>query len=213
MILTHGANSLSRGGGGQTANIGGREYRIVEMPDGKIWLAQNLDYKFDGCGIGGTSYPTTPHAWYYNNDEATYGLDGTYKCGLLYNNYAFAYLEANKATLIPGWRVALAADWETLRAAISSPPRYSTAGTVLKATDGSVASGFPSGWNGTDDYGLNIVPAGLNGMPFENFGSRAAYWKAPNASNAFYFYTGTDIQEGGYDRRYGLSIRLIKDAT
>lgn len=69
MILTHGANSLERGGGGQTANIGGREYRIVEMPDGNIWMAENLVYDDGQSGI--TSNSAHPeYGLYYNQDAA-----------------------------------------------------------------------------------------------------------------------------------------------
>lgn len=38
MILTmHGINSMIAPGGENV--IGGREYRVVTMPDGKVWLA------------------------------------------------------------------------------------------------------------------------------------------------------------------------------
>ena len=61
---------LCRNARTNSAVIGGKAYRTVKMPDGKVWLAENLDYKF--CNIGGSIDPTTPNAWYYNNDESTY---------------------------------------------------------------------------------------------------------------------------------------------
>ena len=69
--------------------IGGRRYNTIQMPDGKTWLAENLDFKF--CTIGGNDIPSSPNAWYYNNDETTYGWNG-YKCGLLYNCRQFLLL-------------------------------------------------------------------------------------------------------------------------
>ena len=44
-----------------TATIGGRVYRTVTI-NGVTWTAENLDYKFSGCGIGGSGTPSTPNA-------------------------------------------------------------------------------------------------------------------------------------------------------
>lgn len=218
MILTHGANSLKRSGGG--AVIGGRTYRTVVMPDGKEWLAENLDYKFEYNGstlpIGGSGSPRTPNAWYYNNNETDYGIDGTYKCGLLYNWDAIKYLDDNKSTLCPGWHVPTKDEWDALVTAIGG---ISTAGTVLKATDNSIISGFPSGWNGMDDYGFSILPAGLYGGAgnFFSVGVDEYFWTSTNYNaNASYhiqFTTSASMSSGTNNKINGFSIRLVKDVT
>lgn len=41
--------------------IGGKRYKTVQMPDGKIWLAENLDFKF--CPVGGYLGNGSPNAW------------------------------------------------------------------------------------------------------------------------------------------------------
>jgi uncharacterized protein (TIGR02145 family) len=98
MILTHGANSLAKGGG-DFVEIGGRRYPVVKIGN-QLWMAENLDYAWSGLTIGG-SIGSDPRANYYDNDETTYGWSG-YKCGLLYNWAAVAEL----ADLLPdGWHI------------------------------------------------------------------------------------------------------------
>ena len=171
-----------------TVVIGGRRYRTVTIGNLE-WLAENLDYKFDYNGgqlpVNTDTSPETPAAWYYNKDEETYGIDGTYKCGLLYNWYAVDYLETNKATLLPdGWRVSSKQDWHALCNAIGYPESgsVSSGGPVLKAADNTVLADWPSGWNGTDTSGLGVLPAGNRNTSFgtqgtfSDFGREATYW-------------------------------------
>lgn len=213
MILTHGANSIARGGGSGVV-IGGREYRVVTIGT-QMWLAENLDYKFDGLTVGSesTSY-SDPMANYYNNDEATYGVDGTYKCGLLYNWPAVKYLNDNKSTLLPdGWHVPTNDEWNTLATAVGG---LDTAGAKLKALDNSVTSDWPSGWNGSDDYGFNALPAGLFGGSFSLLGERSDFWTATekNSYSALSpFVNILDHMQSGWDyKKSGHSVRLVKDS-
>ncbi len=142
--------------------IGGRQYKTVTIGN-QEWLAENLDYKFSYNGstlpIGRSGTPSTPAAWYYNNNEASYGIDGTYKCGLLYNWYAAKYLDDNKATLLPsGWHVPTLSEWNTL---ITNVGGISVAGLNLKAAENTVTSNWPdSQWGGNNTYGFNSLPAG-----------------------------------------------------
>lgn len=215
MILTHGANSLSRGSGGQTVNIGGRYYRIVEMPDGKVWLAENLDFAWNGLSVptGGAGTSTTPQAMYYLYDESTYGWDG-YKCGLLYNWYAVKYLEDNKSILIPGWHVPSHDEWGALAEAIGGT---STAGRKLKALDNSAGSNWPSSWDGTDEYEFSVLPAGYYNNSFLGINSYEYYWTATeyNSSNAItrIFTTSAGMSSNDWSKKNQYSIRLVKDVT
>ena len=197
--------------------IGGRQYKTVTIGN-QEWLAENLDYKFQVNGsqipIGVSGNPTTPAAWYYDNNDATYGIDGTYKCGLLYNWYAAKYLDDNKSALLPsGWHVPSKSDWDTLATEIGGA---STAGTKLKALDDSVISGFPSGWNGTDEYGFNAIPSGYeyNGTSY-NFGVNINIQALTevDSNNSYYISIGrgsSDIYTNNGTKTYGLSIRLVR---
>lgn len=173
-----------------TADIGGKFYRVAEMPDGKIWMCENLDYGSSGV--------------YYNNDEQTYGWNGL-KYGKLYTwNEAVA-----AANTISGWHIPTEAEWDAL---VNTVGGSDVAGTKLKSS-----TGWSSG-NGTDDYGFSAFPAGRWFSPsFYELGSRAWFWTATEywSSNAFLrrFNTGASIYSG-YDGKTStaLSVRLVKDS-
>ncbi len=194
--------------------IGGKKYKTIKMPDGKIWLAENLDFKF--CNVGGSGTPTTPNAWYYDNDGGTYGWNG-YKCGLLYNWYAVRWLEDHKSELCPGWHVPTRVEWEALATGIGG---VSTAGTKLKALDNSVTIGFPNGWNGTDDYGFDVLPSGYyNKDDFNYIGDCTYFWtliESESESNKAY-HAYFDKNAGMYqflsEKDIGFPLRLVRDSN
>lgn len=189
--------------------IGGRKYKTVIMPDGKEWLAENLDFKF--CDVGGSYSIDYAMAWYYNNDEQSYGIDGTYKCGLIYNRYAAVALNACRRLVCPGWHLPNKSEWDALATACGGA---STAGTKLKAADNSIVSGFPSGFGGTDDYGFSVLPGGqyFEGS-FRLFGTDGNFHM--NDDGNTYFTAGTQSmnQDTRSYPRYGFYIRLVRDAS
>jgi uncharacterized protein (TIGR02145 family) len=191
-----------------TSDIGGRTYRTVNI-GGAEWLAENLDFKFSGCNIGGSGTPSTPNAWYYNNDEATYGIDGTRKCGLLYNWYACKLLNDNRSELISGWHVPTNDEWTALANAVGGT---STAGTKLKAANVS----WDTSWGGTDDYGFAVLPAGSYNGSFNDVGSGANFWTIiERGSDAYYRNfddTGAAMNQGTHYKYRGYSVRLVKDS-
>lgn len=201
---------------GSYVKIGGRRYPVVKIGN-QEWLAENLDYKFAGCDIGPSGTPSTPAAWYYDDDESTYGIDGTRKCGLLYNWYAVKYLDDNKATLLPaGWHVPTKAEFETLLETVGGKP---TAGTKLKASNVSWAAS----WNGTDDFGFSALPAGIKDYDGEDFlyvgeshntsflSSTLDSSGCPNLMRLGYNYAIASIS--ATNMQSGCSIRLVKDLT
>jgi uncharacterized protein (TIGR02145 family) len=189
-----------------TATIGGRVYRTVTI-GGVTWLAENLDYKFSGCGIGGSGSPTTPNAWYYDNDENNYGIDGK-NCGLLYNWYAVKLLNDNRNDLIPGWHVPTNAEWTNLFNEVGGD---NVAGTRLKSNDVSWASS----WGGTDDFGFSVLPAGRYlDTGFVRIGSVARYWTMTNNGNFADnpgFNENAPITQNSDFKYFGASVRLVKD--
>jgi uncharacterized protein (TIGR02145 family) len=213
-----------------TVVIGGRTYRTVTIGN-QEWLAENLDYQFDYNGsplpINETGNPSTPAAWYYNNDDGTtYGIDGTYKCGLLYNQYAVCYLNEHTDTLLPdGWHVPMDYEWRTMFSELTQRvgPADWDCGYTLKAANSSVTANWPSGWDGTNMYGFSVLPAGRYSSSFNQLGSTAAFW-TPDIS--VIDQTGTSIRFG-YDTRdpgnyvsvysnnpstfgWGYSLRLVR---
>lgn len=208
-ILSAGDDFSSKGLGQVTLytlnsnNIGGRIYNTVVI-GGKEWMAENLDFKFTGLAINPDGSPSTPAAWYYDRNEAMYGIDGTRKCGLLYNWHAVKYLEDNKATIIPGWHVPTDAEWSALITAVGNNP-----GTKLKST-----TEWTSG-NGTDNYGFTVYPAGrYYASSFSRFGTHGCFWSATdNFENAYnrLFSTNSSVSEGSSNKTIGYSVRLVKD--
>ena len=217
-IVMPGADYSNMGLGSVTfadspVTIGGRVYRTVTIGSA-TWLTENLDYKFQVDGsqipIGMSGTPSTPSAWYYNNDETTYGVDGN-KYGLLYNWYAAKYLEDNKSTLLPeGWRVPSATDWDTLATAVGGA---GTAGTILKSS-----TGWPNG-AGTDDYGFSALPSGAYFGSFQGLNLFINYWATTENSSgpsgaAYNYYLNPDPSLNSAStamKTEGHYIRLVKD--
>lgn len=191
------------------ATIGGKSYPTVVMPDGREWLAVNLDYAWPGLSVptSVSSEALTPQAMYYDYDESTYGWNGL-KYGLLYNHYAVLELEANKATLCPGWSVPTETEFDTLITALGENPA-----TKLKSTIGWYLDA-----NGTDDYGFAAYPCGYFAYPsFSAITKYLQFWTQTvdvEAYRAKYFrmtYISSNISpvNGLYTTQ--CSLRLIKD--
>ena len=189
-----------------TADIGGRAYRTVSI-NGVIWTAENLDFKASGINIGPSGMPGTPAAWYYNNDEATYGVNGN-KYGLLYNWLAVKYLDDNRDVLMPGWHVPTYVEWDNLKNAVGGS---SVAGTKLKSS-----IGWSSG-NGTDDFDFTVFPAGNRSSGvFESIGSGSIFWTISEYSSSKamsrIFNTQASMNSNNHDKHLlGCSVRLVKD--
>ena len=201
------------------ANIGGRNYRTVIMPDGKEWMAENLDFKLPELDIGTTGWSDSrPFANYYNNDENTYGETGN-KCGLLYNWACVdTYLIRGKSQIIPGWHVPSKSEWETLIAALGSS--Y-VAGKKLKST--TLWQNDAQG-DGTTEF--NALPAGgrfYSGGDFEynGYNSLTKFWTSDTYEDyeldkfvawTVHLNTQDNITIDSWEKKYQFSVRLVKDS-
>jgi len=190
--------------------IGGRKYKTVVIGN-REWLAENLDYAFSGLNIS-TARNTNPNGCYYNNDKASYGIDGTYKCGMLYNYYAVKYLEDHKSDLLPsGWRVPTRADFSDLTETVGYMQ-----GNKIKATENSVVQGFPSAnWRGTNELGFNAVPAGRFSTVFSQFGEYTyflCFELSGSTSWSLQLMSGSNGTSGYTQTQYDMvSIRLVRN--
>ena len=170
--------------------IGGRKYKTVKIGN-QLWMAENLDFKPTGVRVG-------TNAWYYNNDEQTYGYRG-----LLYSwNGVSVVIDSN---LLPsGWRVPAKVDFDNLVLTVGSD-----AAKKLKA----------SSFGGTDDFGFSILNAGYH--VYEGFGDEVTgFWTTSNysssAKDAPWFYNNSDSWSWAYITFTGVNaipIRLVKDVT
>lgn len=194
---------------GNFVTIGGREYPIVQIGR-QWWMAENLDYKWEGLkvGLSGTS-DSEQRANYYDNDESIYGVNGN-KYGLMYNWIAVDYIEQNKATICLGWRVPSSDDFNTLANSVGGS---SIAGTKLKSTTGWYESG-----NGDDSYGFNAFPAGTYWEEFGLVNMMAFFWTntstdSNNAINKYFKYDLSSMTSYSIRKYNQTSVRLCKDAT
>jgi uncharacterized protein (TIGR02145 family) len=162
----------------------GKVYRTVEMPDGKTWMAENLNYQTGG-------------SWCYGNDNSKCD-----KYGRLYN------WKTAKSVCQSGWHLPSREEWVTLVNAAGS----STAGKKLKAKSGwnNVGSGEDaygfSALPGGLYYNSDFDDAGNGGYWWtatEN-----------GSGNMYYRGMGDDydgVIETALDSSGGFSVRCVMD--
>ena len=156
-----------------------------------------------GGGVLGTDF------FYYNNgDAATYGLDGTYKCGLLYTGNACKYIIDNN--LVPGWHVPSIDELHDLM--------ENAYGMLGFKNIASKAESWSLTWTGRDYFGFNLKPAGYYnvGSGYIGFGeSIRLHSKTYNGSNNHRLYLkmsdGTIQWTPQESSPYLSFIRLVKD--
>ena len=140
--------------------------------------------------------------------RTVYGIDGARKCGLLYNWYAVKLMNDYKNTLFPGWHIATNQEFIDL---VESIGGASNAGKKLKSKD----IFWGGSWNGTDEYGFNLLPSGYYYASFGGIGTVCDLWTGTEDSpNAFYRYllrNNDSIVAGSLTKEYGCAVRLVKD--
>lgn len=193
---------------GNTVKIGGRDYPYVQIGNWLV-ITENLDYKYDGLSIAPAGNPTTPAAWYYNNDEATYGVNGN-KYGLLYNGYAAIYMYEHAAELFPaGWNLLPDNGWYQFL--MSLPNGYSS-GLELRSTEG-----WNSNSNGNNEYQFDGKPAGLrtsSSSTFVDVGDECRVWQGTGSTCLRMFSSKYgnihDSIPTVFNSKMGASVRLFK---
>jgi hypothetical protein len=160
----------------------------------------------------------TTGAWcWYKNDSATYAA--TY--GKLYNWYAVA----DPRGLAPeGWHVTSDADWNKLikcldpiaDTAAASSSQSLLAGGTLKFSGTDFWSSPNTG--ATDSVSFSALPGGYRGNNsiFSNASLYGYWWtsSAKDALTSYYrvlFYNNTRINRIAFNKKYGYSVRIMKD--
>ena len=181
------------GGYDYSLSCGNHPCRTVVMPDGKTWMAENLNYEIE-------------ISWCYNDSP-----DSCAKYGRLY-----PWAEA-KAVCPKGWHLPSRDEWGGLAKSAGGTGDYGandTAGKKLKST-----SGWNSDGNGTDDFGFSALPGGFGGGArggFVNVGEFGSWWMdtEQNSGNAYHrhmSYRDESVYEGVWSKGDALSVRCIKN--
>ena len=177
------------------------------------WMVENLKTtKYND----GTDIPlvTDDHEWielttgaycWYNNDAATY--ENPY--GALYNWYA-----VNTGKLCPtGWRVPTDAEWTELTDYLGGT---SVAGGKLKES-GTTHWNSPN-TGATNETGFTALPSGYREYhgTYNYVGYNGYWWSSQEYSttNAYYrfmSYSGSGIFRNYVYKRFGLSVRCLRD--
>lgn len=184
------------GGGGVPThiykeNISGKEYKIIEMPNGMSIMAQNLDMDFIGLNTNEWGTDSTPRAAYYNRDLQ-------YKeYGYIYNWLAANYIQNNKSNLCPGWHLLTYA--EALILQTLSYNRYNLCSEDYI--------------NGIDYFGFNMDGGIIvdNAGSFGGLHSYCGLWTDNSGQRLSFDYHNGSPSFYSVSVYQGSSIRLVKD--
>jgi len=177
----------------------GQTYKTVKMPDGKTWMAENLNHE-------------AGESWCYKDHSSNCA-----KYGRLYD------WETALTVCPAGWRLPSYKDWCDLEQAIGGDKMISEIGTVYWRGAGKKMKA-KSGWTnggGTDDYGFSAMPSGArnyrDGGYFGNIGFSCGWWATTVHKDGAPYLCGLidnrdDLFEANYDKKHGLSVRCVADA-
>jgi uncharacterized protein (TIGR02145 family) len=189
LIVATAFAGISAAGGAEsfTDKRDGKTYRTVKMPDGKIWMAENLKYQ-----------PQTGKSWCYDNKESN--------C----NKYGRLYDWNTARTVCPGgWHLPSRQEWNDLVTAVGD----GVAGKRLKSTSGwsnngngsddFVFSALPGGRRGT-------------GGDFYHAGDYGYWWAATEYDASYAYFRSMDynydnVGENAGSKENGFSVRCVGD--
>jgi len=194
-------------------DIDGNKYDTVKI-NTQFWMQQNLktSYYRNGDLIPEVTSESSwalliSGAWcWYDNDSAKYAA----VYGKLYNWYAVT----DPRGLAPsGWHIPSDAEWTALATSLGGDD---VAGGSLKET-GTSHWGSPNN-DATDITGFKGLPGGYHidqGM-CEYVGYFGDWWSSTEASTFTSFsrelgYNNTSFIKNANDKRYGLSVRCLRD--
>jgi uncharacterized protein (TIGR02145 family) len=193
-------------------DIDGNTYNIIQIGD-QFWMKENLKVsKFkngdnitevtDNVQWSGLS---TPALCFYDNDEAN---EDPY--GLMYNWYV---VKDSRGLCPTGWHVPTVDDWTELTDFLGGEL---VAGGKLKESGTSHWQSPNEG--ATNSSGFTAVPGGRRNTDgsFIQLGTKALFWTSTefNSESAMrngIENSGTEIESENGNKKYGFSVRCIKD--
>lgn len=173
----------------------GHVYKTVII-DGRTWMAENLNYKYQG---------DTVIAVCYDNKEES--------CDM----YGRLYDWKTALNVCPeGWHLPSYLEYESLVKMVDSTVKYDEDWDELHSMTASVFLKASLGWNGSDDYGFNALPAGGYDSWKEEFygkGEGAVFWAGTEAKDgkaySLYLNDNEQMGVGGFAKTWARSVRCI----
>ncbi|MBV5314032.1 MAG: fibrobacter succinogenes major paralogous domain-containing protein [Prolixibacteraceae bacterium] len=202
----------NNGASGKMTDLDGNVYKTVTIGT-QIWMGENLcTTKYnDGTLIANvtdnkewTSLSTGAYCNYNNTENS-----GTNTYGRLYNWYAI-----NTGKLAPkGWHIPTDKEWTTLTSYLGGE---GIAGIKMK--ESGTTNWISPNSGATNSSSFTGLPGGSRFYTalFYNFSYYGYWWSASehDTSNAWLrslCYNYNDVTRSYYDKRYGFSVRCIKD--
>jgi uncharacterized protein (TIGR02145 family) len=167
-----------------TDNRDGKVYKAVKMPDGKTWMAQNMNHK-------------TGNSWCYDGKDAN-----CKKYGRLYN-----WTTAN--TVCPaGWHLPLREEWDSLMQVVGG---IDVAGKALKSVAGWDKNGNGTDSYGFSALpgGSRFTEGGESG--FSNAGSLGFWWLGDRVTSWYMRYDDDNVYVDNTDMDNAFSVRCVGD--
>lgn len=200
-----------------------RTYRTVVMPDGKTWMAENLNFNpgtasgswcYDNnttnCNTYGRLYDWATAMW-INTSCNTQTLRN---CGATVNN-------PHRGICPEGWHLPTSAEWETMLRAAGGVFQnenftWQNVGTKLKSsTRWTPHQGISTG---TDEFGFGALPGGFRWTDgsFDWIGLHGYWWTATQLSVSEAFNHGIQNDDNGVinyrsEKIVGKSVRCVRD--
>lgn len=213
-------------------DVDNNTYNTVQIGT-QCWMKENLRTTRYANGtsiaLGSSTSTTTAYRYYPNNSSSnvsTYGYLYNWKA-LMGNSSSSSVNPSGVQGICPtGWHVPSDAEWTQLTDYVSSQSQYVCGSNnyyiakVLASTTGWNSStntcavgNYPSANNAT---GFSALPAGNYNGSFYDFGSHALFWSSTERNdNASYYrylsYGGADVGRDYYNKRYGFSVRCLRD--
>lgn len=196
-------------------DIDNNEYPALKVGN-KVWMAKNLRATHF---LNGDEIPTTVAAgtdissetdplyrWYYNGD---YGTSLTYG-----NLYTWHTMTDARKVCPAGWHLPTDAEWTALENALGG---YTIAGSKLKEPDNEHWL-EPYNTDATDESCFTALPGGYRASEGSYFllENEARFWTSTESETANAWArtitaTSTSVTRAGMDKKWGLSVRCIKD--
>ncbi len=190
-----------------------QKYKYTKVGD-QYWMAENLnlEYKVRGsvyhnnCNSDSCEKYGRYYSWAAAVDSAAIYSNQGKGCG----DGVTCNLESPVRGICPeGWHIPDDSEWNALYISMGESP-YAMQ-----------AMGFDEWPNATDAYDFTALPAGMYytgewmDVDFYDEGSRAYFWSSVEYdlvhANVWYLAADEAIVAGGYYKKYGFSIRCLKD--